>query len=166
MSLTRRAFLKLLAVASLLKYSPRLFAAPSLRGFEPTLAAFLDTLMPADETPSASDLNVDRSLLQKAEGDGDYRRLLLNGCLWLENTAHREYQTGFAALEERHRVSIVTLMEQDDAPAIARAFFRRLQNDLFEHYYSRPESWQGLGIDQPPQPRGYPGYSVPPAANS
>lgn len=165
MSLTRRAFLKLLSLASLLKYPFTVSAAPSLQDFENTLAAFLDTLMPADETPAASELHIDQTLLRQSEEDGRYGRLLLNGCLWLENMALREYQAPFDSLSERQRVGIVEQMEQARRGTIARVFFSRVQTDLFEHYYSHPASWQGLGIDRPPQPRGYPGYSEPPAAN-
>lgn len=166
MSLTRRAFVKLLSLASLLKWSPRLFAAPSIQDFESTLAAFLDTLMPADEAPSATELNVDHMLLQKAGGDARYTRLLLNGCLWLENTALREFQSPFAELDESQRARIVAAMEQASSRSLANVFFANVQKDLFELYYSQPASWQGLGIDRPPQPMGYLDYQKPPAATS
>lgn len=166
MSLTRRAFIKFLSIASLLKYSPSLFAAPSMAGFEKTLALFLDTLMPADETPAASELHIDLALLKKAEANDRYRRLLLNGCLWLENTALDDYQLNFTDLSEQQRIGIVESMEQSETGTIANVFFKRVQTDLFEHYYSHPASWQGLGIEQPPQPQGYPDYDRPPAAMS
>ncbi|MDZ7734864.1 MAG: gluconate 2-dehydrogenase subunit 3 family protein [Gammaproteobacteria bacterium] len=166
MSFTRRAFIKLLSLGLLLRYPSAVFAGPGLQDHEKTLAAFLDTLMPADETPAASELRIDQTLLQKSDGDERYRRLLRNGCLWLERTARRKYQSDFTALTGRQRVRIVELMEQARPRTIARVFFHRVRTDLFEHYYSHPESWKGLDIDRPPQPKGYPDYDQPPAAHS
>ncbi len=111
MSFTRRTFIRLLSVVSLLPYAPRLLAGPSLRDFSTTLVAFLDTLMPADDTPSASDLGVPEKLLTLADNDDRYERLLLNGCLWLENLALKRHDTEFQNLDEPSRVAIVELLE-------------------------------------------------------
>lgn len=166
MSFTRRAFIKLLSLGLLLRYPPVVFAGPGRQDHEKILTAFLDTLMPADETPAASELRIDQTLLQKSDGDRQYRRLLRHGCNWLEKTARQQYRAGFAALSEQQRVRIVELMEQARSRSIARVFFNRVRTDLFEHYYSHPDSWKGLGIDRPPQPEGYPDYDKAPAANS
>lgn len=166
MSFTRRAFIKLLSLGLLLRYPPALFAEAGLQEHKKILTAFLDTLMPADETPAASELRIDQTLLQKSEENGQYRRLLQHGCNWLEKTAQRQYRAGFANLTEQQRVGIVKSMEQARSRSIARVFFVRVRTDLFEHYYSHPDSWKGLGIDRPPQPEGYPDYDKAPAAHS
>lgn len=163
MTFTRRAFIRLLSAVPLLQYAARLPAAPSLRDFAATLSAFLDTLMPADDTPSASALGVDAKLLAMADGDDRYGRLLLNGCLWLENMALKRHDTEFHKLDEPARVAIVELLETPQVPRFARVFFSRVQDDLYEFYYSRPESWAGLGMERPPQPAGYMNYAKPPA---
>lgn len=41
-----------------------------------TLVAWLDTLIPADETPSATQLGVDRMMLARERKDPDYRIVL------------------------------------------------------------------------------------------
>ena len=41
-------------------------------------------------------------------------------------------------------------------------FFQQTRLDGAEFYYSRQESWAGLAIDRPPQPIGYPFYSMDP----
>ena len=166
MSFTRRTFLKLLSLALALPYPGRLFAASMGHDTAAILTAFLDTLMPADETPAASELGVDKTLLDKAETDRRYRRLLTRGCDWLDNMAVNTYQTHFTALTEQQRIHVVKLMERSEPGTLARVFFSRLRTDLFEHYYSQPASWKGLDIDRPPQPNGYPDYNRPPATRS
>lgn len=166
MSFTRRTFLQFLSLALLLRHPSWLFARQTPPDWENTLTVFLDTLMPADESPAASTLEVDHRLVQLAENDGGYRRMLQNGCQWLELAARREYRTGFTALTETQRIRIVELMEQTRSGTPAQVFFARVQYDLFEYYYSQPASWTGLGIDQPPQPAGYTGYADPPDSGS
>lgn len=122
--------------------------------------------MPADETPAATDLNIDRILLKKAETDSRYNKLLQDGCLWLEKMSLIKFKAGFALLEERQRIRVVEIMEQSRNRSLPRVFFERIRLDLFEHYYSQPASWGGLGIDRPPQPYGYPDYHRPPTIHS
>lgn len=166
MPFTRRTFIQLLSAVPLLQYPLHLLAAPSLRDFEPTLIAFVDTLMPADDSPAASEVGVHQQLLNRADGDRRYNRLLLNGCLWLENIALKQYNTEFRSLAEQRRITIVELIATGETPRFARIFFNRVQDDLFEIYYSQPGSWRGLGIDRPPQPIGYMNYNKPPATSS
>lgn len=160
MSFTRRALLQLLSTALLIQWPwRRLSAAPD---FSTTLTAFIDTLMPADDTPAASALGIDLALQARAENDRRYRSLLQNGCAWLDEIAQRAYGAGFSELPEHQRVRVLEFIEQLAPRSPARVFFRRLQADLFELYYSHPESWPGLGIDRPPQPHGYGDYDRPP----
>lgn len=166
MAFTRRAFIKLLSLALVLRFPARALAANTGRDVETILPAFLDTLMPADETPAASELLIDRALLEKAETDNRYRQLLRRGCYWLDAMARKHYQTSFADLSDDQRIHIVELMEQSRSRSLARIFFTRVRNELFEHYYSHPAGWPGLGIERPPQPHGYMDYNKPPAATS
>ena len=166
MDFTRRTFIRLLSTLPLLSYAPRLLARPSLRDFRTTLVAFLDTLMPADDTPAASDLGVPDKLMSLADSDRRYERLLLNGCLWLDNMALKRHDYEFHALDEWQRVAIVERLETSQAPRFARVFMRRVLADLYEFYYSQPRSWPGLGIERPPQPLGYRDYAKPPASKT
>ena len=163
MSLTRRTFLKLLSLASLLKYPRYGFPASIQSDHEAILRTLLDIMMPADdESPGAVDLNVDDMLLAKSEGDRRYRSLLIRGCDWLDAAAQEQYQKNFTDLSEQQCIRIIESMEQSAPGTWPHAFFKRIQYDLFELYYSQSASWQGLLIDHPPQPRGYTDYSQPP----
>ena len=46
------------------------------------LPAFLETLLPEDISPSASQLNVDRDLIGLSGQNPDLDRLLVLGCAW------------------------------------------------------------------------------------
>ena len=110
---------------------------------ESTLRIYVDVLIPADETPSGTALDVDRQLLLVAMGQRDYLRLLEQGLDWLNRRA-REKASG------RHNT-------------LARVFFERTRADAFFHYYGRPESWPGIArYSGPPQPSGFMDYMLPP----
>ncbi len=161
MRFTRRSLLKLLPLALLMQWPWRSVIATSGDNAT-TLAAFVDTLMPADETPAASELGIDRMLQARAEADDHYRRLLREGCGLLDRVAQRAYGRDFSELDEEQRVRIVEFFERQGPRTLARAFFRGVRDDLFELYYSQPQSWTGLGMDRPPQPAGYMDYQRPP----
>lgn len=134
----------------------------SLRGRLDSLPAFVDTLIPADSTPSATQLGLDRTLIRHAEGIENYTRLLELGCEWLDQAATVRHRAPFHALRHDLREAIVTLAEGNPANSIPRMFFERVKFDLLGLYYASPASWNGLGIASPPQPRGYPDFTRPP----
>ncbi|MCS3904020.1 hypothetical protein J2T55_002052 [Methylohalomonas lacus] len=160
MPFTRRTLLKLIPLTLLIQWPWR--GAFAATGFKTTLAVFLDTLMPADETPAASELGIDQALLERAAADDRYERLIRNGCGLLDRVSQRAYARDFSELDEAQRIRIVEFFERQGPRTLARAFFRSVRDDLFELYYSQPQSWPGLGMDRPPQPAGYMDYQRPP----
>ncbi len=163
----RRRFLGLTLAAGIIAHVRGLLAsmvkpsAPGVPAFA-ALAPYLDTLIPADESPAASALGVDRRLIDKAAGDAGYRRLLAQGCRWLDRAARKLGAADFAALPEGGREAVVALFAAARRGSRPRIFFETTRSDAFFHYYARPESWAGLGYDGPPQPVGFPDHAAPP----
>lgn len=133
-----------------------------LRGGLDVLPAFVDTLIPADSTPSATQLGLDQALTHHAQAIENYTRLLELGCEWLASTSTTLHHSSFERLKPSQREAIVTLAETSPENSIPRMFFERVRFDLMGLYYSSPASWEGLGISSPPQPNGYPDFTQSP----
>jgi hypothetical protein len=119
------------------------------------MQALVDQLIPADEfTPAASTLGVDRYLIQLAANDPLYQRLLDRGSQWL----NRQSRGSFSALTEPRQRRIIDWMEKTDPKSFPHLFYRRIRYDAMHHYYGQQASWQGLGLNHPPQPTGFPGF--------
>jgi hypothetical protein len=152
-----------LAAASFIFFGVhRVFAAGFPNLSARVLPTFLDTLIPADESPSATDLQVDKKLLEKIAQDPAYKKLVDYECLWLEQKANSQYQRSFWQLDTQQRDAIVTLLASKRPSSIAYQIFFRVQRDVFAFYYSDQASWHGLTLRQPPQPEGYADYDRPP----
>lgn len=128
-----------------------------------TLVAFIDTLIPEDETPSASQLGLDNWLLNHAKTIENYTALLALGCKWLDAQAKTLEAAPFSRLPEARRQQLVTLAEVSPPGTIARQFFDHARADLFDAYYTHPAIWPGLGLSGAPQPMGYLDYRSAPA---
>jgi hypothetical protein len=126
-----------------------------------SLRAFLDTLIPADSTPSASQLGLEQELLRHAQSIDNYPRLLELGCEWLDDTSLGMYGGAFHRLAPSQMIEVVTLAQSSPADAIARKFFERVRLDLMGLYYAAPASWKGLGVSAP-QPQGHLDFARPP----
>lgn len=127
-----------------------------------SLPAFLDTLVPADSTPSATRLGLEQALLRHAAGIVNYTRLIELGCEWLDTTSTLLHRAPFDKATLSQRESVVTLAETSPENAIPRMFFERVRFDLMGLYYASPASWKGLGLSSAPQPRGYMDFAKPP----
>ena len=164
MSVTRRRFLQWSTFCWLLS---RVIPARASRP-APTppagdaLGAWLDTLIPADETPSATQLGVDKLLIAAASADEDYRDLLTFGRIWLELQARQFGASGFAALGADAREAVAARAAGARPGTTQRRFFDVTRQDAFTYYYQQPGSWPGLGYSGPPQPLGYPDYTRAP----
>jgi hypothetical protein len=143
--LSRRELLRaLLGLATYLPTSFLLAAAgePTTRKFSlSALGPFLDTLLPEDESPSATQLGVHR---------------------WLDQQAMALGAGDFASLQPEQREAIAGRAEQSAPRTLPSAFFRGVRAVAFESYYAHPESWPSLGFAGPPQPRGFMDYAGPP----
>jgi hypothetical protein len=169
MRIGRRLFLGLgIGVAAILR-PMRGFAAlmgPSDSGAPyPTIALtpYLDTLIPADETGSATAFGVDEHIRYLARLDTDYIRLLQYGCKWLDEQARALGAADFPALTPAQREAIVTQVAAAPQGSPLRSFFDKTRSDAMAAYYGDPRSWASLGFRGPPQPEGYPDFAEPPA---
>jgi len=126
------------------------------------LAALLDTLIPRDQSPGATDAGVHRVLLAKAARRAGYRGLLRAGCGWLDAQAPREGAAGFAALDAAARGRVVERAAAAAQGSLERRFFERVRDDAMFVYYAQPASWSSLGYRGPPQPVGFPDHAQPP----
>lgn len=164
--ISRRSFLRLTVGAGLLASSGFILKGVFLpaeldAGERQTLEAFLDTLIPSDETPGALQLGVAEKILAKASGDSQYRRLIRKGCAWLDRRAGSKPGAGYSSLNEKRQEEIVGESAGSPAGSVPRIFFDIVRSDAFYYYYAHPASWTGLGYQGPPQPYGYPGYTEP-----
>ena len=127
------------------------------------LRAYVDVLVPADETPSATALGVDKRLLAFAREHPDYQRLLELGLAWFDRQARTKHGRGFPELREDEREAVVRTAAAADADTLPRVFFERTRAHALFHYYGRPESWRGIRQYRgPPQPAGFMDYARPP----
>lgn len=164
----RREFLKIgfAALPSVLPMqvdaavSFRASSAIKKHGLE-SLETYLDTLLPGDGIPGASELDLHVYLVEHAMGVQNYLRLLSMGCYWLN--AQSLPGSNFTLLDEVARVRLISLMENAAPGSIERQFFERTLSDAMQLYYAHPQTWPALGFDGPPQPVGFPDYRQPPA---
>lgn len=171
MLFSRRHFLGFSLTAGLLSGAGLLlkkffWSAPTKTPEFQTLAAYLDTLIPADETPSATQVGVTERLIAETETDSGYQRLITKGCEWLDAQARRQGTAHFAALNESQRERVISLAATGEGGLLAVMFFDRTRASAFSHYYAHPQSWRALDYAGPPQPRGFMNYTQAPSRRS
>jgi hypothetical protein len=127
-----------------------------------TLRAYLDTLIPADETPSATQLDVAEKIMAKAATDRGYERLIKQGCDWMDKQAKQYGAHNFSDLSEANREHVVSRAAEGEAGILPLMFFERTRADALFHYYGHPQSWRALGYAGPPQPGGFMNYAEAP----
>jgi hypothetical protein len=165
MPLTRRQLLKRCLTAALLGWLLPVRAGKQEPGqtLAATLRVYVDILIPADETPGASQLGVDRDLLKKGRENAVYQRILELGVAWLDRQAREMGGEDFVSLEESARISVVTRAAEAGMVTLEGMFFQGTRIDAFQFYYARPAGWQGIaGYHGPPQPLGYMDQHRPP----
>jgi len=164
MAVTRRQLFKHCLTTGLLAWLlPARAGQQQAPVLDVTLRAWLDVLIPADETPGAGQLGVDRDLLKKARKDDDYGQVLARGVAWLDRQARDLGDKDFLALDDGARESIASRAAAAGTESLEGLFFQLTRVDALRYYYIRPEAWHGLpGYHGPPQPLGYLDYQRPP----
>lgn len=119
------------------------------------LAPYLDILIPRDETGSATDFGVDRTLIDQARRNRGYMRVLRAGCKWLDSEARKQGVAGFGDLDPVAQEAIVDRTARAREGSLPRVFFDVTRRHGFRAYYAEPASWQTLPYRGPPQPEGY-----------
>ncbi|QYK41861.1 MAG: gluconate 2-dehydrogenase subunit 3 family protein [Paracoccaceae bacterium] len=152
MASRRQVMVAALAAMAALPLATRIAASPSGERAG-TLAAFLDTLLPADDlTPAASALG----LVQEVEGLAAevplFDRLIAYGTAWLDEVAGGD----FAALGSDDRDRVAAWMETSDYDEVPGRFFHVMRTTAIELYYAHPEALAGLPVNAAPMPLGYP----------
>ena len=127
-----------------------------------TLAAYLDTLIPRDQTPSAVDLGGLDHLMALSRKNKRWRLLIQLGAAWLDANAKQHFDRLFAELDTTARDQVIEHASQGKRSTLEYAFFSRTKDIVFRHYYSQAAVWPSLGYDGPPQPRGFLDYASPP----
>lgn len=135
-------------------------AAPSAAR-QRSLRAYVDTLIPADESPAASAVGVDAHLLAEMQANSRYHYLFSTGLKWLDQQAGT-MGGPFADLGSDARHAIVVRLAGQRTSALLQLFFNRSRIDAMRAYYARPESWASLGIAAAPQPAGHLDYTRAP----
>ncbi len=125
------------------------------------LAPYLDTLLPAGDSPAATELDIHHYLVEHAAGVRNYLELLSLGCRWLD--AQAAGAKTFVRLDSTAQERIVARLEGAASGTIEHQFFERSLSDTMQFYYAHPRTWPALGFTGPPQPVGFPDYRVAPA---
>ena len=130
-----------------------------------TLRAFIDALIPRDETPGAIDLDVHMRLFEQADEHAPYARMLGFGAGWLDEQAQQRYGRRFINLNSTEKDAVIETAAAAPRRAPHHRFFSVTRSDVFEWYWSHRDSWARIGFDGPPQPRGFPDFDKPPRGN-
>jgi hypothetical protein len=166
---TRRELIRHLAALSAWVPASVLLAAPTGTGEADqelrVLGAFLDTLLPADTTPGATQLEIDKAIIGRTRANKSLQRLLTLGCAWLDSQARTQGSGEFTGLPQTGRDAIASAAEKSPVGSLPRVFFEQFRGLGFYEYYARPETWPGMVYAGPPQPRGFPDFTQPPGAD-
>jgi hypothetical protein len=130
----------------------------------PALGTLIDVLLPRDQSPSGTDLDIDQYLWSAAIRHEEQGRLVWLLCAWLDREAISAGATDFRSADEALRNTLVRRASESPPGTMPGAAFRFIQDRAFERYYVDPRSWSSLGYDGPPQPQGFPGHAQPPGA--
>jgi hypothetical protein len=164
--ITRRELLRLLVSLSAYLPASWLLAAPTGESTRKVsisaLGPFLDTLLPQDGTPSATQLGVDKEIVERMQNSKRFAKIAVLGCSWLDKKARERGADEFALAEPAQQETIVTLAENSKPRSLPLVFFTATRQFAFQHYYAQPESWQDLNYAGPPQPRGFLDHASPP----
>lgn len=178
MKLTRRLMLRLFARSGLALGFGSMAAGAvaqegvaSQDGLDPairrTFERYLDTLIPDEEGgPGTVTAGVGETLTAAAEAVPQARKLIVEGCRWLDGEAEKAGARSFAELGEEDRNTIVGRAAQSAPQSAPRRFFDQMREITFFLYYGSDAGWQAIGYDGPPQPIGFPDYAEPPEGRS
>lgn len=127
------------------------------------IAVYVDRLIPRDDiSPGAIDLGVEKEVISTFSRSVYLRRLLSRVPRLLDVMAEELAGTGFVGASEAIQNECISRCESAEVRTLENQLFHMLRRHSMRHYYARAESWQGMGIDRPPQPAGYYDFAVAP----
>ena len=156
----RRAVLTVIATAPV--WGSMSGKAAALQVSTTDISTIVDTFVPRDRTPSASDLRIHYRLLELASGISNYPELLDQGMVWINNISKRLHSGVFRDLSPKLRDEVLRLAFSQPAGTLPQVFVSRTRNDTMALYYVDQRARTGLGLDGPIQPGGYPDHDKPP----
>ncbi|MEO5356475.1 MAG: gluconate 2-dehydrogenase subunit 3 family protein [Nitrospirae bacterium YQR-1] len=128
-----------------------------------TLRVFFDVLIPGDESPPASALNVDKILISEIEQDKTLLLPARKTCKWLNALSNSSFNIkSFKLLDDANRQKIAGIASESTEGTVQRFFFDTTLRKALSHYYANPASWSSLRYNGPPQPNGFPEQSEAP----
>ncbi|MBF0459201.1 MAG: gluconate 2-dehydrogenase subunit 3 family protein [Nitrospirae bacterium] len=165
---SRRVFLRIVAGAGVCGLS-LILAGKTVLHNDPaaennqTIKDFLDILIPEDGSPSASQLGIDKIVIDEINRNKDLLELTGKFFVWLEAASKKAFGTGrFSRLNDSQRQQIVAEAAESAEGTVPRTFFYVILRGAFYHYYANPLSWKYLSYNGPPQPVGFPDQAEPP----
>ncbi|WP_439103952.1 gluconate 2-dehydrogenase subunit 3 family protein [Celeribacter marinus] len=152
--LSRRLVLKLIACAPVLASGAAHAASVSNPDIE-RLTRLVDVIVPKDETPSASELNVHTYLVTLGDQIDNYALLLREGSAWLEASSQKKFNKAFVTTTASEADQVLRLAMRYPELHLPRVFAARMVQDVLKIYYAIPATWPSLGFDGPIQPAGF-----------
>lgn len=168
---SRRAILKILITATFVLAQAKMTLAALINVLpkeqkqlqeNPTLRALIETLIPADDTPSALEAGVLEKIINKAHINPKYETMLSKGYQWLDIQAREKGSSSFANLTENDRDSVLARAASGKRNTPEYLFFAIMRYEAFYFYYAEPSTWKTLNYPGPPQPKGFRDYTQPP----
>lgn len=118
----------------------------------PTIAAFVDTILPEDGvTPAASALGVDQDLIEFLLAVPQVGETAIIMCDWLDKPG----PTRFSMRSAHQRLEIVDLISTAPVNTMEGWFYTNMRLLAIEFFYAKPEALVGLELSAAPQPEGY-----------
>jgi hypothetical protein len=159
----RRALLKGVTVAPFWLVSCNIMAKSVGNSYQwyQTLKALLDEIIPADETPSATQLNVHNDILSYGAGIANYHLMLVEGTSWLNHYSKQVIGgDSFERISKVKRIEVLNFAFASQLGSLPRVFVERIRTDAFRLYYQKQESYSSILSMRPIQPFGYPDHQT------
>lgn len=159
----RRALLKGVAAVPFWLIDGDLHAssAASNGKWQQTLKILLDEIIPADEAPSATQLNVHNDILNEAVNIPNYNLMLIEGVSWLNEYSIKVIGgNSFEGISASKRIEVITFAFASPLGTLPRVFVDRIRQDAFRLYYQKQLAYSSILSMRPIQPFGYPDYQI------
>lgn len=133
----------------------------------PTLDAFVDTVIPRDETPGALDAGVADAVLATVQSQPEVARLLETGLDALERASRAQYGRPFASASTEDRQALLQVLGEGREPPgwgsegpLVGPFWNVARGLIVRLFYGSPVGWAEVGFPGPSVDRGGYRYTI------
>jgi Gluconate 2-dehydrogenase subunit 3 len=126
-----------------------------------TLDAFVDTMIPRDETPGALDAGVADAVLATVQSQPEVARLLETGLEALERASHVHCGRPFASASTEDRQALLQVLVEGREPPgwrpggpLVGPFWNVARGLIVRLFYGSPAGWAEVGFPGPSVDRG------------